>query len=569
MKIGFCKIFSVLFTGILLTGAANFAFAKGGIKAISNEPIKLDVFSMTANYAGIQSGWFAKVVKDKFNMELNIISSNLQGGDSKFATMMASGNLGDIVIFGNDDQRYTDAIKAGLLLDWTKNNLLATYGKDILKNYPKAIQKNKLNFGGGKKVYGIGHSVSNMPPTTPSEGEYMTFGPNLRWDLYEKLGKPQIKTMEDYLPVLKKMQQLEPKSDSGRPTYAFSMWADWDGNLMMNAKQFACMQGYDELGLLLVSANEDKYQDFLSPSGYYLRTLKLYYKANQMDLVDPDSISQKYDDALNKMTDGQTLFTWFPWMNTYNTPARINAGKGFKLVPFKEEKVYSYGFTEYGGSRVLAIGSHTKYPERVMQFIDWMYTPDGEMTIFNGPRGLTWEVVKGKPVLTNFGKKALPTNEVQVPKAYGGGSFRDGINEINFPALSENSINPQYKEPYNYLLWSSTLKANPSKLDLSWRKDMKALTAKDYVVKNKLIAVSPATQISTKTPDSEIQQKLGQIATIIKQDSWKMIFAKNDGEYNSLKNDMITKAKGLGYNDVVKFYITQAKRLFAARKTVK
>ena len=42
--------------------------------------ITVDVYDDFANYQGIQSGWFAKVVKDKFNMELNIIAPNVAGG---------------------------------------------------------------------------------------------------------------------------------------------------------------------------------------------------------------------------------------------------------------------------------------------------------------------------------------------------------------------------------------------------------------------------------------------------------------------------------------------------------
>ena len=41
--------------------------------------ITLDVFSNLANFEGNQPGWFAKLVKDKFNIKLNIIS----GGQSK------------------------------------------------------------------------------------------------------------------------------------------------------------------------------------------------------------------------------------------------------------------------------------------------------------------------------------------------------------------------------------------------------------------------------------------------------------------------------------------------------
>ena len=59
--------------------------------------ITVDVFDGLANYQGIQSGWFAKVVKDKFNMELNIIAPNVSGGgDTMYQTRSAAGELGDL-----------------------------------------------------------------------------------------------------------------------------------------------------------------------------------------------------------------------------------------------------------------------------------------------------------------------------------------------------------------------------------------------------------------------------------------------------------------------------------------
>lgn len=570
MKRGLSKILTLAITVSMVAGIVGCSSSSTATTTTtsSKDLLKLDVFSMTANYAGEQTGWFAKVVKDKFNIQLNIIAPNLQGGDSKYATAMTAGNLGDIVIFGADDQKYTNAIKAGVLLDWTKDGVLNQYGKNIL-SYPKAIQKAKTNFGNGSSVYGLGHAVSTMPSTSPSEGNTMTYGPDLRWDIYKKLGNPQMKTMEDLLPVLKKMQALEPKSPSGKPTYAFSLWPDWDGNMMMNAKQFACMQGYDELGFLLVNANKDNYQDILDPNGLYIRTLKLYYDANKMGLVDPDSISQKYENATAKMVDGQTLFSFFPYMDvSYNTPANISSGKGFEFVPFKDESVYSYGFANYGGNRVISIGAKTKEPARVMQFVNWLYSNDGIMTSNYGPKGLTWDLKDGKPYVTAFGKTALPSNDVQVPVAYGGGSFKDGANQMNYENVNTSSIDSDFNEPYDYTQWKSTL-TNVSALDKDWQKTMKATTAKDYIQKNNMISVSPVTSYTTASPDSVTLQQMNQVKTIIIQDSWKMVFAKNDNDYNSLLNDMITKSKGLGYDNVVKFWEGQAKKTFAARKLVK
>ena len=38
--------------------------------------LTIDVYDDAANYNGIQTGWFAKVIKDRFNIELNIIQND-------------------------------------------------------------------------------------------------------------------------------------------------------------------------------------------------------------------------------------------------------------------------------------------------------------------------------------------------------------------------------------------------------------------------------------------------------------------------------------------------------------
>lgn len=539
------------------------------------EEITLDVFSMLSNFSGEQTGWFAKVVKDKFNLNLNIISSNLEGGgDTKFAAMMAGGDLGDLVVFGDDGQKYLDAIKAGMLVDWTKDGLLDRYGQNILKYAPKAIEKNKKNFGGGTSVWGIGNDVGDDRPG-PSEAKELNYHPNLRWDLYSAVGRPEIKTMEDYLPVLKKMQELNPKSDSGRPTYAFSLWGDWDGNMMVLAKSWAALHGYDETdgfsqgGFSLVSADTDDVQGVLDEDGYYMRALKLYYDANQMGLVDPDSSTQKFDDYINKMKDGQLLFSMFSWGDdVYNTPEHLAEGKGLELVPFGEERNFSYGFDPYGSTRVWAIGAKAEHPERVMQFLDWLYSPEGRMVADNGPEGLMWEMKDGKQTLTELGAKTLPATETPIPDEYGGGNWKDGKDQINNTSFKNTAINPITGEPYDYNLWSSTLAKAPDKLHEDWNRAMNATSPKDWLDKNgKLAVMKPLFTGEAPTPyPADLEQKKGQVATVIKQYSWKMIFAKNEGEFEKLKKEMIAKAKGLGYDDVLAFNLEQNKKAFEYRK---
>ena len=541
------------------------------------EVYKVDVFTMLGNYAGMQTGWFAKIVKDQFNMEFNMIASNIDGGgEVKFASMIASGDLGDLVIFGNDDSKFYDSISGGFLLDMTRNGLLDQYGQEIVVNYPKVIQKSKVNYGSGIGVYGLGFNAANMP-NGPSEGEEMTWGPDLRWDLYTMLGYPRIDIMEDYLPVLKQMQMLEPRSESGRPTYGFSLWSDWDGDKMCLAKQYANVYGYDEsdgynpYGYALVSAAGDQYQSLLDPDSFYIKCLKLYFNANQMGLMDPDSISQKYEDVNSKFMDGQVLFSWFPWMdNIYNTQERQEQGKGFRLVPFTEEVVYSTGYNPYGGNRLISIGVGAEYPERIMQLINWMYSPEGFQTIKTGPKGLTWDTnAQGKPYLTAFGKKALPNNTEPVPEEYGGGTFKDGQNQMNIDPIHQTAINPVTGEAYDYHLWNSYLRDNPTRLVSDWRRKMGVLTAREYFEKNGLIAVVEPlfTGKAPENMDKTLEKKKGQVSAIIRQYSWEMVFARNQTDFNSLHENMVTKAKSLGYDDILKWNIEQAQKVYEWRKS--
>ena len=68
------------------------------------EPITLNVFSEVANFGGEQKGWFAKEVKDRFNITLNFISSNVDA--NAYSAGVAAGSLGDIICLGDTGEHF-------------------------------------------------------------------------------------------------------------------------------------------------------------------------------------------------------------------------------------------------------------------------------------------------------------------------------------------------------------------------------------------------------------------------------------------------------------------------------
>ena len=536
------------------------------------EFITVDVFDAPANFHGIQSGWVAKVVKDRFNMELNIIAPNVAGGgDTLYGIRSAAGNLGDLVIVNGEKGNLESMVTAGLILD------MSGYlkGKDIMQ-YETAIRdlNNRVSTTG---IYAIPSELSQNSPLTSSETMEPTYGPYLRWDLYGKLGYPEIKTLEDLLPVLKGMQELMPYSDAGNPTYAFSFFKDWDGNMMNYAKQPACLYGYDESGFVLAKADGSDYQSIVDSDSMYMRTLKFYYEANQLGLVDPESPSQNYDSLFLKYQQGDIFFCVWPWLSqsAYNTLSNKEAGKGFMLAPIDDMQIYSYGCRPMGNDKeIICIGSNAKDPERLADFIDWLYSEEG---VFNnsaqvaggtaGPEGLTWERTENGPVLTDFGMQALMNGDVELPEEWGGGLWSDGISELNYKPIVQSDLTKD-GFPYAYQLWDSVTAMENTELDENWKAHMGAESTLEYLNGHNMIVVSPGCNFNYPSEDPEITTMRSQCRNIIVDYSWKMIFAGDEEEFYSLQSTMQSKVKSLGYDEVYTFDLEAAKEKTAAQQKI-
>ncbi|QEU48552.1 ABC transporter substrate-binding protein [Schleiferilactobacillus harbinensis] len=532
------------------------------------------VYDDLANYQGTQGGWFGKLVKDKFNMKLNIIAPNVAGGGSTlFDTRSAAGNLDDLIITGSGSGRAKRLIKSGLIVDMTP------YAKNMkyITKYKAATEE--LNKIADQKsgIWGVPSGVSTASPTEPSEGNDPTFGPYIRWDLYKQVGYPKLKTLSDLLPVLKEMQDKARQQTGDKKIYAMSLFKDWDGNMMNNAKQPTTFYGYDEMGFVLAKADGSDYQSITQSNGEYEKALQFFNKANQMGLVDPESSTQNYDTMYAKYQQGKVLFSFWPWLGqaAYNTDKNKEAGRGFEIAPVQDMKIFSYGATPNGGSTFIAVGSKAKNKARLVKFINWLYSPEGvyassaQTNGSAGIKGLTWKLVNGKPTLTDFGNKVFFGGGANVPKNYGGGAYKDGVAALNYPTESVQDIDPNTGYAYNANMWPSTLAKNTTPLDKDWSAHMGgAKTTMDYLKKNNKILVAPGASYVQPDEESQVSTLRGQIKTQIVNSSWKMVYAKSDSEFNSLFKQMQTTVNGLDYAKVLKVDMQNAKDQQKARVAI-
>ena len=551
------KLLSVLLASSMVIGSAS---ALTGCGSKKNEVIKLNVYSQLANFSGKQIGWSADILKKKFNVELNIIPE----GDGVFETRMTSGNLGDIVVWGADNDKYPLAVKNNLLFGWEDDNVLDEYGPYIKKNMPDALKKNKeltktITNGASDKLYGFGANVA----LNSKDHESFFYTWDTRWDLYKKLGYPKIKNLQDYHKMLKNMQKLCPSDDSGNKVYAVSLWPDWDDAMVMYVKAMAtAYYGYDELALGLYDPTNGKYHDALEENGPYLEMLKWFNDLYQDGLIDPDSMTQTYDEMIAKVQNGGTLFSIFNYSGSlgYNTKEHTSAGKLMYCMKPEDASPIVYGMNTQGGDRVWSIGAKTEYPEKCMEIINYLATPEGRMTMEYGPKGYTWDYDDQKHAyLTDVGMKCQKDKNTTMGGGYKG-SYHDGELQINNVTWSLDASNPDSDgETYNKESWASYNATPSSDIEKDWRDKTGCTTINEYMEKGKY-TVAPGTSFSKETQDTTLKTTWNQVTTEIKNSSWKAIYAKSDKKFDSVVASMKKSAKKYGYDKCGEWSRNQASR---------
>ena len=509
----------------------------------TTDPINITIYSQLANYSGELTGWFAELMKQKYNVVMTIIPDS----DGTFDTRMESGDLGDIVVFGSTGNQYQRAATSGMLFDWNEDDILSDYGPYVKAHMPYALENNaNLNnsIGAGDVVYGFGHNVA----TSTEDHEAFFYTMDLRWDLYKELGYPEVNTIDDLYNLFVSMKEICPTDEAGNETYAVSMWPDWDGNMVMYVKAFAtCYWGYDEMGFGLYDVETGKYHDALEPDGPYLKSLKLFNKLYQAGIVDPNSITQTYDKMSEKAQNGGIFYSIFDYAGSqlYNSEEHLSAGKAmYPMVP-KDASPLCYGMNVMGGNRVWTIGANTEYPELCMAIINYLTTPEGYMTYWYGPKDVCWYYDEnGNSCLTELGEQAYKDRKGTImPAEWGGISFNEGTFQANNTTWSRDASNPDSNgETYNCDNWVSRRADTDYDILNDWRDRTGCYNAQEYLNTTNY-KVSLATSYSESAKSDELEIIWEQVKNTIVTSSWNAIYAESDEEFDKIVADMTAKVK--------------------------
>lgn len=545
------KLLSVMVAVMLaLTTLAGVAMAEPQ----SREQITLTMFSMPANTSGLmENTWWTNYLKEKLGITLELLPAG-DNDDMQIQALMAADALPDIVIFEGDTY-LVNAIKARMLVcldDYAdKMPNAQKYVKPAMEYYAK-------NVSDDGKCYSISNNIG--PKTDSSK---LNFTASLRWDLYKQLGMPEIKDVWDYLDVLKAMQDIYPKNEEGQKVYAITGWSDWDSYNMANAQQVSMHRGIDsgdqigaKLPFMCLDYSTGELSSSLVEGSAYIDGLKWYFTANQMGILDPDSMTQTWNTALEKAAAGRLLFNWWDWaVSGYNIPANVNADapKGFKAVLPSESKVPLFTESIVGSGWSWAISAKSANIDRCIEYLDFMCNPDEVFVLANGPKGETWDVDEnGAPFLTETGYSAVTDGTMVLSE---GGKLSDGLSILNSTPISTGMMSEKYGTVIASSEWDSYV-APVSKLDADWTATTGYDRAVDQVLAGKNYTTVPlAVNLIGALPD-EMQLIATQIGDIVKTQSWLAVYANDEAEFNTIVSDMIASAQELGLDELMEYNVS-------------
>ena len=401
-------------TAAVTTAATTASSAVEVTTAVENQEITQLLFVntlFTIAETDLQT-FYESPVYDKLRTETGV-ELLMRGADTDQATIyLASGDLGDITNIRTQAD-IQSVVESETILPL--NDLVEQYGPNVTAYRPERwkMATNQLSVDGSGTAY-------VLPIRAGAEGYNYYPGHNLfyiRWDLYSKMGYPEVRNESDFLNVLADMYQENQTTAEGLSTYGVGFYAT-NTDLMGFWGRFVHTYGYRNLGATgflfdvdndgaLINAFTNPIETFSgSDEPLYFAAAKYYNQAYRMGLLDQDSFTQQAADYAGKCTNGQYLSGW--WRSQADSYVQNvlktdpDSEIGFEVIPIEGITLWTNSVQAAGWENYyLAIPASAKDPVKSMQFINYCFSPEGCRLLFSGIEGEHWNVVDGEAIWTD------------------------------------------------------------------------------------------------------------------------------------------------------------------------
>lgn len=521
MGIVFCFV-TVIVGAVLLTQGTKNETGDSKQETVAEEDLtELTVFVERASFMGFQEGWYGELLKQKFHVKLNI-TPYFENGTKDILSKS------DILVWGDEDSSWLESI-----------------------NYQSAKEQGKLlPLSDGE--YGHALAVSDAY----HDDIFYTW--DLRYDLYQKCGSPQIADWDDLREVLKNMQK---QYVGKKKVYGASIWSEFDETNLFFA-QILC-SGYFGLASndFVLYNNEGYTVDIFEKEGPYIQALRFLNQLYRDGLLDPDSRTNTFKAVCAKVEKGQILWSLADYAGSrvYNTEEHIK--EGTEMYPVVPDNAVLAAYQTVTNKPVISVNANSQYGDLCKQVVEYICSPLGMMEMTYGPEGVCWYYDKaGKAHLTETGqncyesesrwKSVIETDEEKY-SMYNGMKFQDGYPQLLFQPYMPGDINTDTGEKYEAKYWESYVskKEAGSSLWETWKDVNHTTQIQTYLEqRGDYILYSEDDFEDGKKPKS-----WKSVSKIVVAGSWDAVYASSEQEFQNCVYAMINKAYKAGYQECMAY----------------
>lgn len=430
----------------------------------STSPMTVSFYSADSNasWNNMQDA-VGKKVTEKTGITLQAEFA-VDGSNQKLPLLVASGEYPDLVFAKGDANLFVDA---GGFIDLT--DLIEEHAPNIKKVYGDYM--NRLKWSNDDEAIYVLPTLNPVGHTAFDAGG--TF--QIQHEVLKELGYPELKTVKDYENALKTYYEKNPEID-GQPTVPLSLNADgWRIMISVTNPAFGATGASDDGEYYIDQETTEAKLHYKRPEEKeYFRWLN---HMNATGLLDKESFVQKTDQYEAKISSGRVLgIIDQEWGFGNATNALRTAGKEnrtyarFPIQLDETTKDAAFQSTGYSAGYGVGISTSAKDPVRIIKFLDYLASEEGQILMNWGIEGEHYNVVDGKRVIPAEVQDRKINDNVNFSKETGIGlylavfpRFGDGVKDstgnyftTNYPEQITENYTPSAKATlaaYNATMW--------------------------------------------------------------------------------------------------------------------
>lgn len=336
---------------------------------IPEETLVINILDAGGNYAPNEAQKVGEqnviaYFKEKFNVEFKI--QHISGDGTEAVNLaLASGEYPDVIreLPFTEMEKFVKMNKAVELTPYM-DNIGSDIKKSMGEHYP-------LFLDDSSKLWYV-------PTTMGSIVELPDFCAHIRYDEWQAIGSPEIKTPDDYYNALNAILEKFPTTPNGESRYALSLYDSSD------PAKFCGFWGLKN-GYKVDDEGNFTYWAFTDEGKEMTKFINRFYREGKLD---PDAFANNFEQWKTKFSNERIVGAIGDWWISYNAGHEVwqsldpnmPEDKRFVQIGFKAEDAEEANLSgkNYLGSRCTIITDKAKNPEAILKFINFQATDMGK-----------------------------------------------------------------------------------------------------------------------------------------------------------------------------------------------